>query len=121
MGSIIKLKENYEFRRAYKKGKSMVSPFFVIYVFRTRRDAARLGITAGKKLGGAVSRNRAKRVVSAAFRECLPGLRAGYDYVIVARTRILEIKSTAAAASMKKLLAGAGLWSEDSGNEQNTD
>lgn len=118
---IIKLKENYEFRRAYKKGKSLVSPFFVVYVFKTRRGSVRLGVTAGKKLGGAVSRNRAKRVAVAAFRECLPGLRAGYDYVIVARTRILEIKSTAAAASLKKLLGGAGLWSENSENGQNTD
>lgn len=120
MNSIIKLKENYSFRRAYKKGKSYVSPYFVIYAVKNRRGI-RLGITAGKKLGCAVKRNRAKRVITAAFRECLPNIPSGYDFVIVARTRILDIKSTAAAASMKSLLKSAGIWSEKKENEQAAD
>lgn len=120
MKSIIKLKENYSFRRAYKKGKSYVSPYFVIYVTKNRRGI-RLGITAGKKLGCAVKRNRAKRVITAAFRECLPYIKEGYDFVIVARTRILNIKSTAAAASMRSLFSSAGVWSnEDNGQAVNT-
>ena len=117
MNSIIKLKENYNFRRAYKKGKSYVSPYFVIYAVKNRRGI-RLGITAGKKLGCAVKRNRAKRVITAAFRACLPNIPSGYDFVIVARTRILDIKSTAAAASMRTLLKSAGIWSEKEKNEQ---
>ena len=121
MSKIIKLKENYAFRRAYKKGKSFVSPFFVIYITKNRRGGIRLGITAGKKIGGAVKRNRAKRVITAAFRECLPEIHEGYDFVIVARTRILDIKSTAAAASMKKLLNAAGVMKSIKVNEQNTD
>ena len=120
MNSIIKLKENYSFRRAYKKGKSYVSPYFVIYAVKRSRGI-RLGITAGKKLGCAVRRNRAKRVITAAFRECLPNIPSGYDFVIVARTRILGIKSTAAAASMRALLRSAGIWSEIMKNEQATD
>ena len=120
MSKIIKLKENYAFRRAYKKGKSFVSPFFVIYIVKNRRGGIHLGITAGKKIGGAVKRNRAKRVITAAFRECLPEIHEGYDFVIVARTRILDIKSTAAANSMKKLLNAAGVMKSMKANEQNT-
>ena len=120
MNSIIKLKENYSFRRAYKKGKSYVSPYFVIYAVKNRRGI-RLGITVSKKLGCAVKRNRAKRVITAAFRDCLPNIPSGYDFVIVARTRILDIKSTAAAASMRALLRSAGIWSEAKENEQATD
>lgn len=120
MNSIIKLKENYSFRRAYKKGKSYVSPYFVIYAVKNRRGI-RLGITVSKKLGCAVKRNRAKRVITAAFRECLPNIPSGYDFVIVARTRILGIKSTAAAAAMKALLRSAGIWSETKENEQVSD
>ena len=120
MGIIVKLKENYSFRRAYKKGKSLVCPYFVIYAVKTRRGV-RLGITAGKKLGCAVKRNRAKRVITAAFRECLPNIPSGYDFVIVARSRILDIKSTAAAASMRALLRSAGIWSETKENEQAAD
>ena len=111
------LKKNRDFQEVYKKGKSYVSPYFVIYAVKTRRGI-RLGITAGKKLGCAVKRNRAKRVIAAAFRECLPNIQNGYDFVIVARTRILDIKSTAAAASMKSLLNKAGIWSEKEKNEQ---
>ncbi len=111
-GMITKLKENYEFKRAYKKGKSFVSPYFVIYAVR-RRSGVRMGITAGKKLGGAVQRNRAKRVLTAAFAECLPGIAPGYDFVLVARTRILAVKSTVVAAAMKKLLSSAGIYEYD--------
>lgn len=120
MNSIIKLKENYSFRRAYKKGKSFVCPYFVIYAVKRSRGI-RLGITAGKKLGCAVKRNRAKRVITAAFRACLPNIPDGYDFVIVARTRILSIKSTAATASMRSLLESAGIWSETKENEQAAD
>lgn len=109
---IVKLKENYEFRRAYARGKSCVTPFFAVYIFKNRRGGVRLGITAGKKIGGAVNRNRAKRVITAAFYECLPQISDGYDFVIVARTRILEIKSTVAAAALKKQLCAAGVISE---------
>lgn len=121
MSKLIKLKENYIFRRAYKKGKSFVSPFFVIYITKNRRGETRLGITVGKKLGGAVKRNRAKRVITAAFRECMPNIISGYDFVIVARTRILDIKSTAAAVSMKKLLTAAGVFESAKANEKSTD
>ena len=121
MKSFSKLKENYEFRRAYKKGKSFVSPFLIIYATKNRRGGTRLGITAGKKIGGAVQRNPAKRVITAAFRECLPGIEPGYDFVIVARTRILEIKSTAAAQTMKKLLFAAGIYDYDKQNIDKAD
>ena len=117
MNSIIKLKDNYSFRRAYKKGKSDFSPYFVIYAVKNRRGI-RLGITVSKKLGCAVKRNRAKRVITAAFRECLPYIPSGYDFVIVARTRILEVKSTAAASTIKSLLKSAGIWSEKENSEQ---
>ena len=109
MSNFEKIKESYIFRRAYKKGGSFVSPYVVIYILPNRRNKIRLGITAGKKIGNAVKRNRAKRVITAAFRQCLPQIPAGYDFVIVARTRVLKTKSTIVAESISKLLAAAGL------------
>lgn len=117
---LIKIKENYIFRRAYNKGKSFFCPYFVVYVMKNRYGV-RLGITAGKKLGGAVKRNRAKRVVAAAFRECLPFIKDGYDFVIVARTKILSIKSTTAAVSMEKLLISAGVTEKSETDEKTAD
>lgn len=120
MNSMEKIKENRDFRRIYAKGKSVVCPYIVIYYMKNRYNKNRFGITAGKKIGGAVSRNRAKRVITAAFRECLPEISLGYDFIIVARTRILSVKSTVVAGAMKKLLKTAGLLREFE-NEQNID
>lgn len=120
MSSIEKIKENRDFRRAYRIGKSLVCPYAVVYYMKNRSGKIRLGITAGKKIGNAVSRNRAKRVITAAFRECLPEISQGFDFVIVARTRILTVKSTAVAFAVMKLLRSAGLCGKTK-NEQNTD
>ena len=109
MERIVKLKENRDFRRVYLRGKSFVSPFIVVYINKNRSNNVRLGITTGKKIGKAVSRNRAKRVITAAFRDCLPKIKNGYDVVIVARTRILNVKSTVVAVALQKLLATAGV------------
>ena len=118
---LISLKQNSQFRRLYHRGKSCVTRTMVMYIAKNRFGENRLGITAGKKVGGAVQRNRAKRVITAAFRECLPGIEPGYDFVIVARTRILEIKSTAAAHTMKKLLSAAGIYDYDKQNIDKAD
>ena len=112
MSSIVKIKENWVFRRAYSRGKTYVCPAFVVYVMKNRCGGVRLGITAGKKIGGAVQRNRAKRVITAAFRECMPRIAEGYDFVIVARTRILAVKSTEAMQMLEKQLEAAGVLKE---------
>ncbi len=113
MRSIVKIKENRDFRRIYGRGKSVVSPYVVVYFMKNRTANVRLGITAGKKLGKAVLRNRAKRVITAAFRSCLPRLCEGFDFVIVARTRILSVKSTAVEQSLIKLFKAAGVYQTD--------
>ena len=113
MKKFVKIKENYVFRRSYRRGKELVSPYFVIYATPNRRVMPRLGITVGKKLGGAVKRNRAKRVITAAFRQCLPYIKPNYDFIIVARTRILDVKSTVVADSMLKLMRQANILKTD--------
>ena len=77
----------------------------VLYVRRNRFGFNRLGVTAGKKIGNAVCRNRAKRLIRQAYRETEALLPCGLDLVIVARSSILQIKSPELTA----LLAGKGL------------
>ena len=89
MEHTVSLKQNHEFRRLYNKGKSAVSPYFVIYCRRTGRPENRLGITTGVKLGNAVKRNRARRRIRALYRTHEEKLLPGYDIVIVARTRVI--------------------------------
>lgn len=107
-----KLKQNWEFHRAYSRGISLVLPECVVYVVKGKKNALRLGITAGKKIGTAVARNRAKRVITAAFDVCASHLPLGYDFVIVARTRILNTKSNIVAANMTRQLKKQDLWVE---------
>ena len=92
MSEILTLKENKDFHRLYNKGKSQISPVLVTYILKNRNDNLRYGITTGKKIGNAVKRNRARRVIRAAFKECAPHLKSGYDIVFVA---IYPIKAVA--------------------------
>ena len=117
MRSIIKIKENRDFRRIYGRGKSYVAPCVVVYVMKGRKNSVRFGITAGKKVGGAVQRNRAKRVITAAIRSCIENVQSGYDVIVVARNRILNEKSTSVAEVLKRQFKAAGIWCE-SQNEQ---
>lgn len=71
-----------------------------------------MGITASKKIGGAVQRNRARRVIRAAA-EMLPELQGGYDIVFVARTKTIRTKSTEINNTMERLLRTAGVIKED--------
>ena len=86
MKHTVALKLNHEFRRLYSKGKSAVSPYFVIYCRKTGREGSRLGITTGVKLGKAVKRNfRIRELYRTNEHRFLPG----YDIVVVARTRAI--------------------------------
>lgn len=107
---IEKLRLNKEFRRVYGRGKSFVDGAVVTYVLGNRSDTNRVGITVSKKLGSAVLRNRAKRLLTAAFFECLPHLKGGYDIVFVARSKIFRKKSYDVANIMKNHFISAGMW-----------
>lgn len=90
MKKIISLCKNYEFQRLYRKGSSAVRPTLVMYAAKGRNGQVRLGITAGKKIGGAVYRNRAKRRIRELFRITQHEFKGGTDICIVARGRILN-------------------------------
>ena len=90
MNPAVTVKENYEFRRIYRKGRSVVSPCLVVYCQKNRRGQSRLGVTVSTKLGHAVVRNRMRRRLREIVRLNEAKLRSGYDIVIVARRAALE-------------------------------
>lgn len=89
MKHTVALKLNHEFRRLYHRGKSVVSPYFVIYCRKTGRPDSRLGITTGVKLGNAVKRNFVRRRIRELYRTNEDSFIPGYDIVVVARTRAI--------------------------------
>lgn len=103
------LTKNKEFTRAYARGKAYVHPQLVLYVNKNRLGHTRVGFTATKKIGGAVQRNRARRVMRAAIAAHLPFDVGGYDLVFVARGQTVRCKSGQVAAAAAQLLKKAGL------------
>jgi ribonuclease P protein component len=82
-----RLSRSADFDRVYREGRSHASRHLVVYAFpRTSgEDGPRLGVSVGRKVGGAVERNRMKRLLREAFWRAGEGLPEGYDFVLVAR------------------------------------
>lgn len=108
--NITTIKENRVFRRMYSKGKFFVSPALVTYVMKNREGCVRVGITASKKTGKAVQRNRSRRIIMAAYRQLCPNIKEGYDIVFVARAKTPYLKSTDILRYMKKQLKQAEVF-----------
>lgn len=101
--------KNKEFARAYNRGKCYVHPQLVLYVAKNRLGYTRVGLTASKKVGHAVQRNRARRIMRAALTEHLSQNIGGYDIILVARGQTPFLKSTQLSKTLAKLFCQAKL------------
>ena len=104
MRHTIPLSENYLFGRIYRRGKSVVTPLLAVYYMKNRMGMNRLGITASKKIGGAVERNRARRIIKEAYRLTEPAVKAGFDIVIVARKKTVCANMWGVKGSLEGIL-----------------
>ena len=113
MDQAVTVKENYEFRRIYSKGKSAVSPQLVIYCQRNRRGHSRLGVSVSTKLGCAVVRNRVRRRIREIYRLNKAKMLPGYDLIVVARVRAVETDYQKLDRTYLRLLEQLDLLRED--------
>ena len=111
-----RLSRSGEFERVYREGRSHASRHLVVYAFPRAEDAdsePRLGVSVGRKLGGAVERNRMKRLLREAFWSSAEDVRDGHDFVIVARPGAGELArqggEQAIEAELREVLSSAGL------------
>ena len=88
-----RLSRSGDFERVYREGSSHGSRYLVVYAFPrgAEEGTPRLGVSVGRKLGGAVERNRVKRLLREAFWAAADDLHGGLDFVIVARPAAGEL------------------------------
>ena len=103
------INKNTQFVRAYRKGVSKVTPLVVTYVLKNRYGHTRIGITASKKLGHAVVRNRIRRRIREVYRLNESRFQPGWDIVVVARSRCLTVSFAKLSQSYLALAEKAGI------------
>jgi ribonuclease P protein component len=109
-----RLSRSAEFERVYRHGRSSANRHLVLYSFpNLTTDAPRVGLSVSRKVGGAVERNRVKRLLREAFSSAEAELRPGHDIVAVARPPLRELAErdglAGVEATLLELLVKAGL------------
>ncbi len=104
------LKNNFEFRRLYNKGKSAASQLLVVYCRKNGRPGNRLGITVSKKVGKAVHRNKLRRRLRETYRLSEGRFAHGWDIVVVARIKSRYAPYSELSADFLALAARMGLY-----------
>ena len=79
-----------EFRRVYEQGRKLHGRYFTAFILPSQNGRPRIGITTTRKIGNAVERNRARRLLREAFRKNKWLVPAGVDIVINVKRPLVE-------------------------------
>jgi ribonuclease P protein component len=105
-----RLSRSAEFERVYRQGRSKGNRYLVLYAFPREEESSseagpRLGLSVSRRVGGAVDRNRVKRVLREAFWAEAERLPEGSDYVVVARPDSRDLAEREGADGVRAALA----------------
>ena len=120
MARVWRLRPRGEFERVRQTGRAWPHRLFVVIVLPRTEGLPRpprIGITAGKRLGIAVVRNRLKRRLREAVREVYPNLSWDVDVIIMARAPLAEAALPAVARALQETFQKARIWREQDGEK----
>lgn len=83
-----RLRKNIDFRKTYKRGKSLATRNLVMYIKKNNLKDSRIGFSISKKIGKAHIRNKLKRQLREIIRKKIPLIKKGYDIIFIARQGI---------------------------------
>ena len=104
-----RLRNERAFRQVRRHGQSYTHSLLILKVEKNNLTSSRFAIAVGRKIGGAVTRNRIKRRVRAVLTEILPKIVPGWDIILIARKPILRAKFNEINTAVSELLREAGL------------
>jgi ribonuclease P protein component len=104
-----RLTRSEDFQKVRRTGKSYAHPLLVLVVRANDRMAVRVGVAAGRAVGSAVKRNRAKRLLRAATQVFVDALPGGWDLVLIARPPLVSSTFLEARGALQGLLNRAQL------------
>lgn len=104
------LKKGWEFDRVRREGRTWSAGHIVLNAAPNSQGKVRCGFISGKKVGGAVERNRARRLMREAMRSRLALTRPGWDLVFIGRAGIAESHGETVARDLDTLLSRARLF-----------
>ncbi|MGV7975834.1 MAG: ribonuclease P protein component [Anaerolineaceae bacterium] len=111
--TIFPLKSSQDIQSVRQNGNSFSNGWLVLVAARNELDASRAAIIASRSVGGAVQRNRCKRVLRARLNRFSGELRQGFDILLIARKRLLDAKPVEIDQAVHSLLVKAGLINRD--------
>jgi ribonuclease P protein component len=102
-----RLTRSEDFKRVRRSGKSYAHPLVVLIVEKSDQPKTRIGVTAGKTVGTAVTRNRTKRILREAMRPLLPNIASNLDLILIARVGLATATLTDVRQAIDNLLQRA--------------
>ncbi|MCL5959637.1 MAG: ribonuclease P protein component [Chloroflexi bacterium] len=104
-----RLTKESQFKKLRDQGFSRANPLVVLYALPNETGLTRIGVTASKRIGRAVIRNRVRRLIKEAFRLRLGLVQPGWDVLFIARQPIATANFQAVSSAVDQLLRRAGL------------
>jgi ribonuclease P protein component len=111
-----RLTRSEDIKRVRRSGKTYAHPLVVLFTLPNQDEVLRIGVVAGRRVGTAVKRNRAKRLLRAATQPWIPCLRAGWDIMLFARQGLGMATFEETREALRGLFRRAYLFKEKNGD-----